>query len=78
MSERLKATFEVAFHVREIMAPHSGYSSQPVSDTNYRNAQFLPTVARSRLVRQVERTCRCGRSANNFSKDFCDNNPHGF
>ena len=38
------------------MLPHSGQSSQLLSDVNYRNAHILQEVARSSLVLLVEST----------------------
>ena len=40
--------------LRHIVAEHTGQSSQLFSVTTGRNAQFLATVARSTLVRQVD------------------------
>ncbi len=36
--------------VGQKLAPHSGQSSQLVLEAHGRNAQFLPTVARSALI----------------------------
>jgi hypothetical protein len=42
----------------KVVAPHSGQSSQLVLGATDRNAQFLPTIARSNLVGRVDRTVR--------------------
>jgi hypothetical protein len=42
--------------IDKIVVGHTGQSSQLFTDATGRNAQFLATVARSGLVRQVEST----------------------
>ena len=49
----VRVTFKLHWKSRE-MAGHTGQSSQLFPVTNARNAQFLATLARSGLVREVE------------------------